>query len=98
MPLPILDVLHRGVVYSLMGISAYSIFVGVYGHRERKAALMEKVKGECRPLHTIAICSAVTNNSTPYPVEVCYPPFYQIVLEAMYEFHSEQQRRSSSNR
>ncbi|KAJ7125301.1 hypothetical protein C8R44DRAFT_136548 [Mycena epipterygia] len=44
MALPILDVLHRGVVYSLMGISAYSIFVGVYGHRERKAALMEKVK------------------------------------------------------
>ncbi|KAJ7496686.1 hypothetical protein FB451DRAFT_1549751 [Mycena latifolia] len=41
--LSIFDILHKGVVYSLMGISGYSIFVGVYGHRQRKAALMDKV-------------------------------------------------------
>ncbi|KAJ7658536.1 hypothetical protein B0H17DRAFT_1213154 [Mycena rosella] len=44
MALPILDILHRGVVYSLLGISAYSIFVGVYGHAGRKAALVERNK------------------------------------------------------
>jgi hypothetical protein len=46
MRLSVFDILHRGVVYSLMGISGWAVFVGVYGHRERKAAMMEKVKGE----------------------------------------------------
>ncbi|KAJ7935319.1 hypothetical protein B0H13DRAFT_2304978 [Mycena leptocephala] len=54
MRLSVFDVLHRGVVYSLMGISGWAVFVGVYGHRERKAAMMEKVK---------------ETNSTSYPVE-----------------------------
>ncbi|KAJ7750042.1 hypothetical protein DFH07DRAFT_961465 [Mycena maculata] len=44
--LPILDILHRSVVYSLLGLSGYSIFVGVYGHSARKAAMMERAKGE----------------------------------------------------
>ncbi|KAJ6631426.1 hypothetical protein B0H10DRAFT_1978700 [Mycena sp. CBHHK59/15] len=64
--LPIADVLHRGVVYSLMGISAYSIFVGVYGHRERKAAIMEKVKeraaaAELQKQEEIALARAAQN-------------------------------------
>ncbi|KAJ7721524.1 hypothetical protein B0H16DRAFT_109451 [Mycena metata] len=45
--LSIFDILHRGVVYSLIGISGWSIYVGVSGHRARKAALMEKAKEAC---------------------------------------------------
>ncbi|KAJ7655585.1 hypothetical protein DFH06DRAFT_480092 [Mycena polygramma] len=44
MRLSVFDVLHRTVVYSLLGISGWAVFVGVYGHKERKAAMMEKVK------------------------------------------------------
>ncbi|KAJ6593266.1 hypothetical protein B0H19DRAFT_1089608 [Mycena capillaripes] len=44
MRLSVFDVLHRGVVYSLLGISGWAVFVGVYGHRERKAAMMEKIQ------------------------------------------------------
>ncbi|KAF8150536.1 hypothetical protein K438DRAFT_1865567 [Mycena galopus ATCC 62051] len=44
MRLSIFDILHRGVVYSLLGISGWAIFVGVHGHSERKAALMQRAK------------------------------------------------------
>ncbi|KAF7350950.1 hypothetical protein MSAN_01657200 [Mycena sanguinolenta] len=46
MRLSIFDILHRGVVYSLLGISGWAIYVGVAGHKERKAALMQRAKGE----------------------------------------------------
>ncbi|KAJ7817298.1 hypothetical protein B0H14DRAFT_3877569 [Mycena olivaceomarginata] len=44
--LSVFDLLHRGVVYSLLGISGWAVFVGVYGHKERKAALMARAQGE----------------------------------------------------
>ncbi|KAJ7072866.1 hypothetical protein C8F01DRAFT_1362128 [Mycena amicta] len=43
--LSLLDYLHRSVVYTLLGISAYSIFVGVNGHSARRAAMLERSKG-----------------------------------------------------
>ncbi|KAJ7270136.1 hypothetical protein B0H12DRAFT_1094699 [Mycena haematopus] len=46
MRLSIFDILHRGVVYSLLGISGWAVFVGVSGHKERKAALMQRAKGK----------------------------------------------------
>ncbi|KAJ7350743.1 hypothetical protein DFH08DRAFT_958371 [Mycena albidolilacea] len=42
--LSVFDLLHRGVVYSLLGISGWAVFVGVYGHKERKAALMARAQ------------------------------------------------------
>ncbi|KAK7057721.1 hypothetical protein R3P38DRAFT_3341938 [Favolaschia claudopus] len=42
--LSIFDVLHRGVVNSLLGISGWAVWVGVYGHQERKAALMQRAQ------------------------------------------------------
>ncbi|KAF7362420.1 hypothetical protein MVEN_00589200 [Mycena venus] len=53
MRLSVFDILHRGVVYSLLGISGWAVFVGVAGHRERKAALMQRAKA-CRPVERMA--------------------------------------------
>ena len=46
-PLSILDYFHRGLVYTLLGISGYSIFVGINGHSARKAAMLRRAEGEC---------------------------------------------------
>ncbi|KAJ7072846.1 hypothetical protein C8F01DRAFT_1243870 [Mycena amicta] len=40
--LSLLDYLHRGVVYTLLGIPAYSIFVGVNGHSARRAGAFQR--------------------------------------------------------
>ncbi|KAJ7286986.1 hypothetical protein C8J57DRAFT_1495468 [Mycena rebaudengoi] len=40
----VLDALHTATVYSLVALSGYSIFVGVYGHRARMAAMTAKAK------------------------------------------------------
>jgi hypothetical protein len=40
--LPITDILHRGLVLSLAGLSVYGIFLGVAVHRET----LQKGRGE----------------------------------------------------
>ncbi|KAJ7188933.1 hypothetical protein C8R46DRAFT_32549 [Mycena filopes] len=46
--LTIFDILHRTVVVGLIGISGWSIYVGVAGHAARKATLMERAKANGR--------------------------------------------------
>nr|GAT51532.1 predicted protein [Mycena chlorophos] len=54
-PLSLLDYIHRGVVYTLLGISGYSIFVGVSGHSARRAAMLERAK-EVSSIYLVWLC------------------------------------------
>lgn len=42
--LPVIDIVHRSVVLSLVGLSAYGLYVGYAGHNAR----MARAKGEFR--------------------------------------------------